>query len=321
MESGYSHQPVLLDEVLEALNIRPGGIYLDATFGRGGHATAILKCLNSKGRLLAFDQDPEAIDYGRRQFADESRIEFEHCNFSQVERVIVERDLEHRIDGVLMDLGVSSPQLDEAQRGFSFLRPGPLDMRMNPEQGESASQWLARVKFDELVDVLKRYGEERFARRIATAIIEARNGKTQHKKTGNKKVINDTGELAEIIAAAVPVKEKHKHPATRSFQAIRIYINRELESIERGLQGATSILSVSGRLAVISFHSLEDRIVKRYMRELSSRPKFPQELPIVENDEEPPYRLVGKPCVASKAEVDKNPRSRSARLRVLERVL
>lgn len=307
----YDHQPVLLDEVLEALNIRPGGVYLDATFGRGGHAMAILGCLNSEGRLLAFDQDPEAIEYGRRQFADESRIEFEHCNFSQVKRVIVERDLEHRIDGVLMDLGVSSPQLDDAQRGFSFLRSGPLDMRMNPEQGESASQWLASVKFDELVDVLKRYGEERFAKRIATAIIETRS----------EKVINDTGELAEIITAAIPVKEKHKHPATRSFQAIRIYINQELESIEQGLRGAASVLSVSGRLAVISFHSLEDRIVKRFMRNLSSRPKFPQELPIVENDEEPPYRLVGKPRVASKAEIDKNPRSRSARLRVLERVL
>jgi 16S rRNA (cytosine1402-N4)-methyltransferase len=311
MESVYDHQPVLLDEVLEALNIRPGGVYLDATFGRGGHAMAILGCLNSEGRLLAFDQDPEAIEYGRRQFADESRIEFEHCNFSQVKRVIVERDLEHRIDGVLMDLGVSSPQLDDAQRGFSFLRSGPLDMRMNPEQGESASQWLASVKFDELVDVLKRYGEERFAKRIATAIIETRS----------EKVINDTGELAEIITAAIPVKEKHKHPATRSFQAIRIYINQELESIEQGLRGAASVLSVSGRLAVISFHSLEDRIVKRFMRNLSSRPKFPQELPIVENDEEPPYRLVGKPRVASKAEIDKNPRSRSARLRVLERVL
>jgi 16S rRNA (cytosine1402-N4)-methyltransferase len=311
MESVYDHQPVLLDEVLEALNIRPGGVYLDATFGRGGHAMAILGCLNSEGRLLAFDQDPEAIEYGRRQFADESRIEFEHCNFSQVKRVIVERDLEHRIDGVLMDLGVSSPQLDDAQRGFSFLRSGPLDMLMNPEQGESASQWLASVKFDELVDVLKRYGEERFAKRIATAIIETRS----------EKVINDTGELAEIITAAIPVKEKHKHPATRSFQAIRIYINQELESIEQGLRGAASVLSVSGRLAVISFHSLEDRIVKRFMRNLSSRPKFPQELPIVENDEEPPYRLVGKPRVASKAEIDKNPRSRSARLRVLERVL
>jgi 16S rRNA (cytosine1402-N4)-methyltransferase len=311
MASAYNHESVLLDEVLEMLNIRPGGIYLDTTFGRGGHATAILERLNSEGRLLAFDQDPEAIEYGRRQFADEPRIEFEHCNFSQVERVIVERGLNHRIDGVLMDLGVSSPQLDDAERGFSFLRSGPLDMRMNPERGVSASQWLASVEFDELVDVLKRYGEERFAKRIASAIIEVRDRKT----------INDTGELADIIEAAIPVKEKHKHPATRSFQAIRIYINQELESLEQGLRGAASILSVSGRLAVISFHSLEDRIVKRFMRNLSSRPKFPEELPIVEIDEKPPYRLVGKPCVASKAEIEKNPRARSARLRVLERVL
>ena len=293
------------------LNIRPGGLYVDATFGRGGHAMAILERLNSDGFLLAFDQDPEAIEYGRRQFADEPRIEFEHANFSDVERVVVERGLEHRIDGVLMDLGVSSPQLDDAGRGFSFLRSGPLDMRMNTEQGESASQWLARVEFDDLVMVLKRYGEERFAKRIATAIIDVRD----------KKVIEDTGELAEIISAAIPVKEKHKHPATRSFQAIRIYINKELESIEQGLQGAASVLSVTGRLAVISFHSLEDRIVKRFMRNLSSRPKYPEELPIVEKDEEPPYRLVGKPRVAGKTEIDKNPRARSARLRVLERVL
>lgn len=308
------------------LNIKPDGIYVDATFGRGGHATAILERLNSKGRLLAFDQDPEAIEYGRRQFVNDSRIEFEHCNFSQVERVIVEKGLNHRIDGVLMDLGVSSPQLDDAKRGFSFLRAGPLDMRMNPEQGISAGQWLAKVEFVELVDVLRRFGEERFAKRIASAIIEARDEKARDEKSGDEKnggknFINDTGELADIIAAAIPVKEKHKHPATRSFQAIRIYINQELESIEQGLRGAASVLSISGRLAVISFHSLEDRIVKRFMRNLSSRPKFPEELPIIESDEKPPYRLVGKPRVAGKAEIDKNPRARSARLRVLERVL
>lgn len=301
---------MLREEVLEVLNIRPGGIYLDATFGRGGHATAILEQLNSKGRLLAFDQDTEALEYGRRQFADEPRIEFEHCNFSQVERVIVERGLKDRIDGVLMDLGVSSPQLDDAERGFSFMRPGPLDMRMNPQQGVSASQWLASVELRDLVDVLRRYGEERFAKRIATAIIGVRD----------EKDINDTGELAEIISAAIPVKEKHKHPATRSFQAIRIYINKELESIEQGLQGAASVLSIAGRLAVISFHSLEDRIVKRFMRDLSSRPKLPEGLPIIESDEKPPYKLVGKPRVAGKDEIDKNPRSRSARLRVLERI-
>jgi 16S rRNA (cytosine1402-N4)-methyltransferase len=315
MASEFSHQPVLLDEVLEALNIKPGGIYLDATFGRGGHTKAILDRLGSEGRMLAFDQDPEAIEHGRRQFADESRIEFVHCNFSQVERVIVEHGLEHRIDGVLMDLGVSSPQLDDAERGFSFLRSGPLDMRMDTSKGESAMQWLAKVKFHDLVNVLRRYGEERFAKRIASAVLQAREI-----KAAENKIISETGELAEIIANAVPVKEKNKHPATRSFQAIRIYINQELQAIEQGLQGAASVLAVGGRLAVISFHSLEDRMVKRFMRDSSSRPRLPAGLPIIEKDEEPPYRLVGKGRVAGKAETSKNPRARSARLRVLERV-
>lgn len=310
MEVEFSHQPVLLNEVLESLNIRPGGVYLDATFGRGGHTAAILDRLGSDGRVLAFDQDPQAIAHGRELFADERRIEFEHCNFSQVERVVIEHGLEHRIDGVLMDLGVSSPQLDDSERGFSFLRSGPLDMRMNPQQGESAMQWLAKVELRDLIYVLRRYGEERFAKRIATAILEARENKA----------ITETGELAEIISAAVPVKEKNKHPATRSFQAIRIYINEELKSVEKGLQGAAAVLAVGGRLAVISFHSLEDRIVKRFMRTVSSRPKLPAGLPIIEKDELPPYRLVGKPSVAGTAELNENPRARSARLRVLERI-
>ena len=315
MGSEFAHLPVLLDEVLEALNIRPGGIYLDATFGRGGHTKAILDRLGSEGRVLAFDQDPEAINHGQRQFANEPRIEFVHCNFSQVNSVIVEHGLEHRIDGVLMDLGVSSPQLDDAERGFSFLRSGPLDMRMDTTKGESAMQWLAKVEFYDLVNVLRRYGEERFAKRIASAILEAR----EIKKAENKE-ISETGELAEIIANAVPVKEKNKHPATRSFQAIRIYINQELQAVEQGLQGAADILATGGRLAVISFHSLEDRMVKRFMRDISSRPKLPAGLPIIDKDEEPPYRLIGKPRVAGEVEIKNNPRARSARLRVLERV-
>lgn len=315
MGSEFIHQPVLLDEVLEALNIIPGGVYLDATFGRGGHTKAILDRLDSDGWVLAFDQDTEAIDHGRRQFADESRIEFVHCNFSQVKSVIVEHGLEHRIDGVLMDLGVSSPQLDDAERGFSFLRSGPLDMRMDTTKGESAMQWLAKVKFHDLVNVLRKYGEERFAKRIAAAILEARENKKAENKT-----ISETGELAKIIADAVPVKEKNKHPATRSFQAIRIYINQELPAIEQGLQGAASVLTIGGRLAVISFHSLEDRMVKRFMRDSSSRPRLPAGLPIIEKDEEPPYRLVGKGRVAGDVEISKNPRARSARLRVLERI-
>ena len=310
METDFSHQPVLLNEVLETLNVKQGGIYIDATFGRGGHSSAILSGLGREGHLIAFDQDPEAIAYGRKQFEDDPRIEFEHGNFSEMESVIVGRGLKDHIDGVLMDLGVSSPQLDDAGRGFSFLKSGPLDMRMNTEQGESAMQWLARVEMRDLILVLKRYGEEKFAKRIATAIIETRA----------EQVIDDTAMLASIISDAIPVKEKHKHPATRSFQAIRMYVNQELQSIESGLQAAASVLSVGGRLAVISFHSLEDRMVKRFMRDISSRPKLPAGLPIMDKDEQPPFRLVGKSWVAGKQELAENPRSRSARLRVLERV-
>ena len=305
----FSHQSVLLNEALESLNIRPSGIYIDATFGRGGHSRAILQQLDEKGRLIAFDQDPQAVAYGREQFADEPRLTIEHCNFNQVADVVERYGLTGEIDGVLMDLGVSSPQLDDAERGFSFLRSGPLDMRMDTSRGETAREWLARVKPAELINVLKRFGEEKFARRIATAIVETRE----------QREIKDTGDLAEIISNAIPVKEKFKHPATRSFQAIRIFINEELQAVEQGLKGAASVLAKGGRLCVISFHSLEDRIVKRFMRDISSRPKLPAGLPVMEADIEVPYRLVGKPIVAGEAELEANPRARSARLRVLER--
>ncbi len=310
MAEDFSHRPVLLEEVLDALNIQSDGIYVDATFGRGGHSEAILARLNAKGRLLALDQDPEAIAHGKKYFADEPRIHFEHCNFSQVAQVVAEHKLEQRINGVLMDLGVSSPQLDDAARGFSFLRSGPLDMRMNTEEGESAMQWLQRVELRDLILVLKRYGEERFAKRIASAIVAARE----------EGEIENTTQLADIISAAVPVKEKNKHPATRSFQAIRIFINRELESVETGLRGAADVLALQGRLAVISFHSLEDRLVKRFMRTQSTPEKLPPGLPVMNAGLQAPFRLVSKSIVASEAEVSVNPRSRSARLRVLERV-
>jgi 16S rRNA (cytosine1402-N4)-methyltransferase len=310
MAEDFSHRPVLLEEVLDALNIQSDGIYVDATFGRGGHSEAILARLNAKGRLLALDQDPEAIAHGKQRFADEPRISFEHCNFSQVAQVVAEHKLEQRINGVLMDLGVSSPQLDDAARGFSFLRSGPLDMRMNTEEGESAMQWLQRVELRDLILVLKRYGEERFAKRIAGAIVAARE----------EGEIENTTQLADIISAAVPVKEKNKHPATRSFQAIRIFINRELESVETGLRGAADVLALQGRLAVISFHSLEDRLVKRFMRAQSTPEKLPPGLPVMNAGLQAPFRLVGKSVVAGETEVSANPRSRSARLRVLERV-
>lgn len=307
----FNHQSVLLEEALESLNIRPSGIYIDATFGRGGHSRAILQQLNEQGRLIAFDQDLEAIAYAEQAFADEPRLTIEHCNFNQVADVVEQYGLTGKIDGVLMDLGVSSPHLDDAERGFSFMRSGPLDMRMDTSQGETAGQWLARVKPADLIHVLKRYGEEKFAKRIATAIVETRA----------EREITQTGDLAEIISNAIPVKEKHKHPATRSFQAIRIYINQELQAIEQGLKGAVSVLAIGGRLSVISFHSLEDRIVKRFMRDISSRPKLPAGLPVMEADIEVPFRLVSKPIVASAEELNTNPRSRSARLRVLERRL
>ncbi len=303
------HQAVLLQESVVSLNIEPSGNYIDATFGRGGHSRAILQQLNEKGRLIAFDQDPEAVAFAQQVFIDEPRLTIEHCNFNQVADVIEQYGLTGKINGVLMDLGVSSPQLDDAARGFSFLRSGPLDMRMDTSQGETARQWLARVKMADLIRVLKKYGEEKFARRIATAIVEAR---TQGE-------ITETGELSAIISNAIPVKEKNKHPATRSFQAIRIHLNKELQAIEQGLAGAVSVLAKGGRLSVISFHSLEDRMVKRFMRTLSSRPKLPPGLPVMEADIEVPYRQVGKPIIAGSEELENNPRARSARLRVLER--
>jgi 16S rRNA (cytosine1402-N4)-methyltransferase len=309
-EPAYAHQPVLLKESIAALNIRPDGFYIDTTFGRGGHSRAILEQLNKNGRLLALDQDPQAVDCGRNAFAGEDRIEIVHCNFSQVANVVAERGMENRVDGILMDLGVSSPQLDDAARGFSFLRAGPLDMRMNTERGESAMHWLARVDLNELMLVLKKYGEEKSARRIALAIIEARESQA----------ITDTAQLADIIVRAVPGYEKHKHPATRSFQAIRIFINRELQVLEQGLQAAVSVLALGGRLVVISFHSLEDRIVQRFMRDMASEPRLPAGLPVMSAPDAVPFRLVGKSCVASEAELKNNPRARSARLRTLERV-
>ena len=311
MESGFDHRPVLLEETIKALNIKPDGIYVDATFGRGGHSKAILDCLSERGHLLAMDQDPQAVAYGLEQFSQDKRFEIIHCNFTQVAEMVAERGWDKKIDGVLMDLGVSSPQLDDAARGFSFTRSGPLDMRMNPEEGESAMKWIASVSLNDLTLVLKKYGEEKSARRIAQAIIKSRDDME----------ITDTKQLADIIVKAVPGYEKHKHPATRSFQAIRIYINKELQALEQGLQAAISVLAVGGRLAIISFHSLEDRMVKRFMRDMTSPPKMPAELPILNTDSEMPFRLVGKPIVANESEITKNPRARSARLRILERVL
>jgi len=305
-----THRPVLLDEAVSALAIKSDGIYLDGTFGRGGHSEKILSCLGPQGRLLAMDQDPRAIEMAQLKFADEPRFEIVQQNFEKMEEFVAEKGLTQKVDGVLLDIGVSSPQLDDASRGFSFLRSGPLDMRMNPQVGQSAAEWLASVDEYDLVTVLMHKGEEKFARRIASAIVAAR-----------KEVeLTDTVQLANIIAEAKPIKDKKKHPATKSFQAIRIHVNRELEVLENALQASLNILSVGGRLAVISFHSLEDRMVKRFFRDVSRGPQLPKDIPVMAKDMEQPYKLVGKAIKPSKQELQENPRARSSVLRVLERI-
>lgn len=305
------HRPVLLSEAVEALAIKPDGYYLDGTFGRGGHSAEILKNLGESGSLLAMDQDPLAIEVAELKFSDDPRFEIVRKNFESLEEVVASREMTQRVDGVLLDIGVSSPQLDDASRGFSFIRPGPLDMRMNPHVGQSAAEWLATVEEYDLTTVLMHFGEEKFARRIANAIVETR------KET----VINDTVQLANIIEAAIPVKPKNKHPATKSFQAIRIHINRELEVLESALRASLNVLAVGGRLAVISFHSLEDRMVKRFFRDVSRGPQIPKDIPILAKDLEQPFKLVGKAIKPGKKEVQENPRSRSSVLRVIERVM
>ncbi len=304
------HRPVLLDEAVAALAIRPDGVYLDGTFGRGGHSAAILAQLGPQGRLLAMDQDPQAIKAAQQKFAGDSRFQIVQRNFAELQDFVAEQGLQHKVDGVLLDIGVSSPQLDDASRGFSFLKSGPLDMRMNPDAGQSAAEWLAQVDEYDLVTVLMHLGEEKFARRIAHAIVQYRQ----------QAEINDTVQLADIIAAAIPVKDKKKHPATKSFQAIRIYINRELEVLEHALQAAVNVLSVGGRLAVISFHSLEDRMVKRFFRDISRGPQLPKDIPILSKDLQQPYRVVGKAIKPGQQELQQNPRARSSVLRVLERI-
>ncbi|GLW38074.1 16S rRNA (cytosine(1402)-N(4))-methyltransferase [Pectobacterium actinidiae] len=312
MLENYKHTTVLLDEAVNGLNIRSGGIYIDGTFGRGGHSRLILSHLGPEGRLLAIDRDPQAIEAAKA--IDDPRFSIIHGPFSAIAEYVAELGLTGQIDGVLLDLGVSSPQLDDPERGFSFMRDGPLDMRMDPTRGLSAAEWLMKAEADDIVWVLKTFGEERFAKRIARAIVE-RN---------RLDPMTRTKELAELIAAASPIREKHKHPATRSFQAIRIYINSELEEIERALEGALSVLAPQGRLSVISFHSLEDRIVKRFIRHQSRGPQVPAGLPLTEEQLRSQggqtLKAVGKKLMPSEAEVAENPRARSSVLRFAERL-
>lgn len=305
------HVSVLLTESVEALAIKPDGIYLDATFGRGGHSRQILQQLSSEGRLIALDRDPAAIT-AAEQFADDERFSIHHTPFSDLEQVTDSLDLTGKLDGVLMDLGVSSPQLDDASRGFSFMRSGPLDMRMDPTRGQSAAQWLAHAEEDDIRIVIKEFGEEKFARRIAHAIVSTRDASP----------LETTAQLAELIDQAVPVKDKFKHPATRSFQAIRIYINSELDEVSQGLKSALHALKSGGRLAVISFHSLEDRLVKRFMREQSRGKQVPAGLPITEAELQASrsMQLVGKAIKPSEQEIQHNVRARSSVLRVGEKL-
>jgi len=300
------HRPVLLEEAIAALMVSADGTYVDGTFGRGGHATRILESLSPQGSLLALDQDPEAAAVAELICANDSRMRFRSTNF----RALADCAALGSVQGVLLDLGVSSPQLDNPARGFSFSHDGPLDMRMDPEGGQSAADWLAGVKEAELARVLKELGEERFARRIARAIVNARR----------EGPIQRTSRLAEIISAANPKWESNKHPATRSFQAIRLHINSELESLQDALSAALSVLAKGGRLVVISFHSLEDRIVKRFIRNASRGRQLPPGVPISFEEQQVSLKPIGKAVMPSPTEVAANPRARSAVMRIAERI-
>lgn len=306
------HQSVLYDEALESLQINAAGIYVDCTFGRGGHSSGILQKLNDAGRLVALDRDIEAINSApAKQLLADKRFSLHHACFADLAAVIEKLGYNGKISGILMDLGVSSPQLDTANRGFSFLRDGPLDMRMDITRGLTAAQYLATVDEHDLVKVLFEYGEERFARHIAKAIVQQRQ----------QQPLETTLQLAKLIEDSVPFRDKHKHPATRTFQAIRIEINQELEQIKTALNQAVDVLAPGGRLVVIAFHSLEDRIVKRFIRDESGRKSNPGRLPVKEQDIAKGQLIkVGKAIRAGESEVQQNPRARSAIMRVAEKI-
>lgn len=312
MTSSYRHITVLLDEAVEALVVRADGCYLDGTFGRGGHSRLILERLGPEGRLLGFDKDPLAIASGNALAAEDGRFVVVQRSFAELGEEAAARGLVGKVDGLLLDLGVSSPQLDDAERGFSFLNDGPLDMRMNPQVGISAAQFIATASADEIARVFKEYGEERFAKRMARAVVERR----EHKP------FERTADLAAVLTEANPAWEKGKNPATRAFQGLRIHVNNELGDLERGLDAALETLAVGGRLVVISFHSLEDRIVKQFMKRQAKgeADNLPRDLPIIPKAFEPRLKLLGKPVYASEAELKANPRSRSAVMRVAEKL-
>jgi 16S rRNA (cytosine1402-N4)-methyltransferase len=310
--SSLSHITVLLDEAIDALAVRADGCYLDGTFGRGGHSRLILSRLGPMGRLLGFDKDPQAISTGQALAAEDGRFVIVQRSFAEMADELAERRLAGTVAGVLLDLGVSSPQLDDPGRGFSFLNDGPLDMRMDPDRGVSAAEWLASASEEDIARVFKEYGEERFARRMARAVVQRRASKPFER----------TADLAAVLSEANPAWEKGKHPATRAFQGLRIHINSELADLARGLEAALEALEVGGRLVVISFHSLEDRIVKQFMRRHAKgeADDLPRDLPVRPKPFEPRLRLIGKPQYASESEVRANPRARSAVMRVAEKL-
>ena len=303
------HVPVLLTEAVEALVQDADGTYVDCTFGRGGHSARIIEQLSSKGRLMVLDKDPDAIAIAHQLYADDSRVSVVHGAFAELGSLLAVSGF-GQVDGILMDLGVSSVQLDSARRGFSFQKDGPLDMRMDNSKGGSAAKWLNAAALNEIAKVLKTFGEERFARKIAAAIVRQRAVKP----------LETTLELADLVASTIPIREKNKHPATRTFQAIRIHVNQELAELQACLGQVLELLCEKGRLVVISFHSLEDRIVKRFIRDLEKNDPYPSRLPITSDQIVKPVRSLGK-SVAKQAEILVNPRSRSAVMRVMEKII
>lgn len=303
------HTTVLLKETVDACLNDPDGLYVDGTFGRGGHSRYLLSKLSEKGRLIGFDKDPLAIESGQALAAEDSRFQIVQSSFADMKTELNQLGIE-QVDGILLDLGMSSPQIDDAERGFSFMRDGPLDMRMNPDAGISASEWVMTTPEAEIVRVLKEYGEERFAKRMARAIVTTRQ----------EEPITRTLQLANLVKEANPAWEKHKHPATRAFQAIRIAVNNELTDLEQVLADSIDILPSGGRLAVISFHSLEDRMVKRFIRRQEQGKQIPIDLPVTEDMLDRKMKKLGKAIMPNADEIRINPRARSAVLRAAERL-
>lgn len=308
-DMNFTHQPVLLNETITALALHPQGVYVDATFGRGGHTQAILAKLDSSAQMIIIDKDPAAIAYAQKLFAQDPRVKIHHGSFAQLQSILQHENLVGKINGILFDLGVSSPQLDEAERGFSFMREGKLDMRMDTSSGLDAATWLAQVDEKELADIIFKYGEERFSRRVARAIVAARH----------EKPILSTTQLRDIVARAIPVKPKDKHAATRTFQAIRIFINKELSDLEEGLEQALTVLKSGGRFVAISFHSLEDRLVKRFIQHHERGDVFPPGFPVKQEFLNKRLKRIGRALRPSAEEINTNPRARSATLRIAEK--